>query len=101
MALKYRYAIVYNHKPLNIQIFFFRRLCGKAFTVGMENGGVAVGDLCDYLKIGNKYECMYERKAPQAQNYVNTFGHAATRPDDELIKNFLLPTPPRTWHRRT
>ncbi len=29
------------------------------------------------------------------------FSHAARRPDDELIKDLLLPTPPRTWRRRT
>ncbi len=29
------------------------------------------------------------------------FGHAARRPDGELIKDLLLPTPPRTWRRRT
>ncbi len=27
-------------------------------------------------------------------------GHAARRPEGELINVFLLPTPPRTWHRR-
>ncbi len=29
------------------------------------------------------------------------FGHAARRPKGELIKDILLPTPPRTWCRRT
>ncbi len=28
-------------------------------------------------------------------------GHAAGRPDSELIKDLLLPTPPRAWRRRT
>ncbi len=28
------------------------------------------------------------------------FGHAARRPECELIKKLLLPTPPRTWRRR-
>ncbi len=28
------------------------------------------------------------------------FGHAARRPEGELIKDLLLPTPPRTWRRR-
>ncbi len=28
------------------------------------------------------------------------FGHAARRPENELIKDLLLPTPPRTWRRR-
>ncbi len=30
-----------------------------------------------------------------------SFGHAASRPEDELIKDLLLPKPPRTWRRRT
>ncbi len=29
------------------------------------------------------------------------FGHAARRPDGELIKDLFLPTPPRTWRRQT
>ncbi len=28
------------------------------------------------------------------------FGHAARRPEGELNKDFLLPTPPRTWRRQ-
>ncbi len=28
------------------------------------------------------------------------FGHAARRPEGELLKDLLLPTPPRTWRRR-
>ncbi len=28
------------------------------------------------------------------------FGHPARRPEGELIKDLLLPTPPRTWRRR-
>ncbi len=28
------------------------------------------------------------------------FGHAAGRPEGELIKDLLLPTLPRMWHRR-
>ncbi len=28
------------------------------------------------------------------------FGHAARRPEGELIKDLLLPTPHRTWRRR-
>ncbi len=28
------------------------------------------------------------------------FGHAARRPEGDLIKDLLLPTPPRTWRRR-
>ncbi len=29
------------------------------------------------------------------------FGHATRRPNSELIKDLLLPTPPRTWGRTT
>ncbi len=29
------------------------------------------------------------------------FGHAARRPDGELVMDLLLPTPPRAWRRRT
>ncbi len=29
------------------------------------------------------------------------FGHTARRTDDELIKDLLLPTPPRTWYGQT
>ncbi len=31
---------------------------------------------------------------------VYWFGHVARRPEGELIKDLLLPTPPRTWLRR-
>ncbi len=31
---------------------------------------------------------------------LHWFGHAARPPEDELIKDLLLPTPPRTWRRR-
>ncbi len=34
------------------------------------------------------------------QRRLRWFGHAARRPEGELIKDLLLPTPPRTWHRR-
>ncbi len=35
------------------------------------------------------------------QRRFRWFGHAARRPEGELIKDLLLPTPPRTWRRRT
>ncbi len=35
------------------------------------------------------------------QRRLRWFGHAAKRPEDELIKDLLLPTPPRVWRRRT
>ncbi len=35
------------------------------------------------------------------QRRLRWFGHVARRPEGELIKDLLLPTPPRTWRRRT
>ncbi len=35
------------------------------------------------------------------QRRLRWFGHAARRPEGELIKDLLLRTPPRTWRRRT
>ncbi len=35
------------------------------------------------------------------QSRLRWFGHAARRPEGELIKDLLLPTPPRTWRNRT
>ncbi len=35
------------------------------------------------------------------QRKLRWFGHAARRPDGELIKGLLLPTSPHTWRRRT
>ncbi len=34
------------------------------------------------------------------QRRLRWFGHAARRPEGELIKDLLLPIPPRTWGRR-
>ncbi len=34
------------------------------------------------------------------QRRIRWFGHAARRPEGELIKDLLLPTPPRTLRRR-
>ncbi len=34
------------------------------------------------------------------QRRLPWFGHAARRPEGELFKDLLLPTPPRTWRRR-
>ncbi len=31
---------------------------------------------------------------------LHWFGYAVRRPEGELIKDLLLPTPPRTWRRR-
>ncbi len=35
------------------------------------------------------------------QALLRWFGHAARRAEGELTKDLLLPTPPRTWRRRT
>ncbi len=35
------------------------------------------------------------------QRRLHWYGHAARRPEGELIKDLLLPTPPRIWRRRT
>ncbi len=34
------------------------------------------------------------------QRRLRWLGHPARRPEGELIKDLLLPTPPRTWRRR-
>ncbi len=34
------------------------------------------------------------------QRRLRWFGHTARRPEGELIKDLLLPTPPRTWRRQ-
>ncbi len=35
------------------------------------------------------------------QRRLRWFGHAARRPNGEMIRDLLLPTPLRTWRRRT
>ncbi len=35
------------------------------------------------------------------QKMLRLFGHAARCPERELIRNLLVPTPSRTWFRRT
>ncbi len=37
--------------------------------------------------------------AQLVQRWLRWFGHAARRPEGELIKDLLLSTPPRTWCR--
>ncbi len=39
--------------------------------------------------------------AQLVQKRLRWFGHTTSRPDDELIKDLLLPTPTFIWHRRT
>ncbi len=45
--------------------------------------------------------CLTSIPALLVQGGFRWFGHAARRPEGELIKDLLLPTPPRTWRRRT
>ncbi len=44
--------------------------------------------------------CLTGIPALLAQRRLRWVGHAAKRPEGELIKDLLLPTPPRTWRRR-
>ncbi len=44
--------------------------------------------------------CLTGLPALLVQRRPRWFGHAASRPEGELIKDLLLPTPPRTWRRR-
>ncbi len=41
--------------------------------------------------------CLTSTPALLVQRRVRWFSHAARRPEDELIKDFLLQTPARTW----
>ncbi len=43
--------------------------------------------------------CLTSIPALLVQRRLHWFGHAARRPEGELIKNLLLPIPPRTWDR--
>ncbi len=45
--------------------------------------------------------CLTSIPALIVQRRPRLFGHAARRIDGELIKDLLLPTPPRTWYRQT
>ncbi len=44
--------------------------------------------------------CLTRIPALLEQRRLRWFGHAARRPEGELIKDLLLPTPPRTWRIR-
>ncbi len=44
--------------------------------------------------------CLTSIPALLVQRRLRWFGHAARRPEGELIKDLLLPTSPRTWRRR-
>ncbi len=45
--------------------------------------------------------CPTSKPALFAQRSLRWFGHAARLLEDELIRDARLPTPPRTWRRRT
>ncbi len=44
--------------------------------------------------------CLTSIPALLVQRRLRWFGHVARRPKGGLIKDLLLPTPPRTWRRR-
>ncbi len=44
--------------------------------------------------------CFTSIPALLVQRRLHWFGHAARRPEGELIKDLFLPTPPRMWRRR-
>ncbi len=44
--------------------------------------------------------CLTRIPALIVQRRLRWFGHAARRSEGELIKDLLLPPPPRTWRRR-
>ncbi len=44
--------------------------------------------------------CLTRIPALLVQRRLRWFGYAVRRPEGELIKDLLLPTPPRTWRRR-
>ncbi len=45
--------------------------------------------------------CLTRIQALLVQRRLRWFGHAARRPEGEVFKDLILPTPPRTWRRRT
>ncbi len=47
-----------------------------------------------------RHLCLISMTALLVQRRLHWFGHAARRPEGELIKDLLHPTPPRTYHRR-
>ncbi len=47
-----------------------------------------------------RHLCLTSITTLLVQGSLRWFGHAARRPECELIKDLLLPTPPRTWRRR-
>ncbi len=47
-----------------------------------------------------RFLCLISIPALLVQRRLCWFGHAARRPEDELIKDLRPPAPPRTWRRR-
>ncbi len=47
-----------------------------------------------------RHLCITSKPALLVQRRLHWFGNAARRHEGELIKDFLLPTPPRTFGRR-
>ncbi len=57
-------------------------------------------DCVQYVELRRR-PCLTGIPALLVQRRLRWFWHAARRPEGELIKDHLLPTPPRTWRRRT
>ncbi len=47
-----------------------------------------------------RHLCLTSMPALLVERGLRWFGYAARRPEGELIKDLLLPTPPRTWRSR-
>ncbi len=47
-----------------------------------------------------RHLCFTSIPALLVQRRLRWFGHAARRPEGEVIKDLLLPTPPHMWRRR-
>ncbi len=45
--------------------------------------------------------CLTRMPALLVQRRLRWFGRAARRPEGELTKDLLLPTPPRSWRKRS
>ncbi len=71
----------------------------------LENGSIHViprarrGDCVPYVEL-RRYLRLSSILALFVQRRLHWFGLASRRPEGELIKDLLLPTPPRTWRRR-
>ncbi len=56
-------------------------------------------DCVPYVELRRRL-CLTSNPAMLVLRRLRWFGDAARRPEGELIKDLLLPTPPRTWRRR-